>query len=253
VKLELLNQIAEYLQLDKKEYIYGVNLLSHCTKNKGMVGRLMRSSGKFNIDFLHYELEKVLIEHNYERQEEEPIEPNENGQEPTEAASHEPIEKRSTGHDTRNHSEPICKDDHLVHSFVPNPNRNVDLHFHDRLDSIKQDLAFKYKNRSNWQSKLMLVPTNEERKDLAKSIVEIQPKLEKLLEIRDWMLEHKQVHPSLIKKEMSADNLREVQNARSNVSRYKKKVSVAKSLEEKKRAQDLLDKHIENLKNLTDE
>ena len=209
-----LAKIDTYLQ-NPNDYELGVYLYGKFARNRHMLARFTRSETKYNREKVIYLLSKYLKSEGYERKEQIKHERPETRA--NEATRNQTSSKPLRNPNRSNHATKVCKDSDDHDHYILNNDRDSDLDAsQDLIDTIsrkRDELAHKYKNRSFWHSKLEMARSNTERFELAKSIIEIQPEIEKDLDLIEWMETNQKMHPSILKKTQTAEDLRNLNNA----------------------------------------
>jgi hypothetical protein len=210
------------------DYSKGVELLSNYCNNKNLVGNLRKRESDYNVEKLRYELDKIL----------------ENAKKETTT-----LRERSAEPDASNESNIEPVKENAKEEFLPvvsnvgtsNIHHNSDLLFLEKgITKKRNDL---YARRNFLHSQLSGPIANKERLKLAKEIIDIQPLISKYNDHLNYIAENNATPPELIKSKLTAEDLRQQLNAKTYISKYRKKLKTAKTIKEKQKYQALLDKY----------
>lgn len=240
------NEIQEWL-MQKTPYSYGVELLSQVHNNQRLIFTLMKKESSQNLEKVIYELDKWLFnnkktEYN-EIQENQELSTETNPKDKSERNESEPVYTSSV--------ESVEKRAPQKLPIIPHTNRDRNLANNRSvlLSKVKEKRILLYRERGHLHGRLHEAPDDDQRKDLAFKIIDIQKEIEganKGLKL----VEQGKKPKELVLKMMTGEEYKEYRNTQNYVVRYKNNLKKTDlTADEQKRYSDKLEEYQKKLDN----
>lgn len=225
--------ISIFLETNSSDYYYGLSLVSQVCRNKTLLSNLRRKQSQVNHDKLLYELNKYLISINYEQKESEITEQYKNNQnfndksqnsefgagvESEPGTSKEAISEKRNDFNTKRY---LSNSSHINNTLF------------SRVKAIEIERNKLYGLRDSYHGQLHGKTTKKERFELAKSIIELGPKIDKLNSRLKTIYAEGKLEEVDVKSTLSVKANDNLKNYKIYVARYKNKASKAKTIEKK--------------------
>ena len=240
-------QINKWL-LEDGPYYTGIDLLRQVCGKQRLISLLSKRESPKNRAKLKYELSKHTNLEYHVKEKQEIIQPSIINDRKNEAKE---SESSSISKSQRKHVQST----HGQNTSVLLPDGRVDnIEFGTDLSSIKQKLISNrnslYKQRAHFHGQLHIASTKPKRFELAKKIMTIQPKIDNANRHIKYIELTGSIPPELKIMQYDAATFQRIDNIRTYISRYKKKLKQATETDKINRYQLLLDKYKQELESL---
>lgn len=230
-------EIYNFLNSEDLDYFYGVSLLRSVCSKRGLMNTLSKGKSPKRLELLLYELKKNI---NYAKIQEEEGNTSEENAELRKRA----IQSKSVHADNGQPEQEGFVSESIVidHKRGFGGRASTDL-ANLKVRQLIQNRNGKYALRDHYHGQLHSATSDDERFDLAKEILKRGTEIDDYNFRIDQVYETGQIdHKSAIEL-LSAEEYKTLQNVKIYISRYKRKVSSAKSLKSRENAQKTLDKY----------
>jgi len=238
--MQLNNQISTWLD-SPEDYHYGISLLAKTSKKKHLLSMLQRKESDKNRSKLVYELQKHLKSQNYGRVQTHKETQKETSQNTTIPKRQQP-DRRGT-----HSSQPVQGTIQALNNSAGHKHLIGDNQHSVDVGGVAQELTQKrnalYAKRAHYHGQLHIAPTKPKRFKLAKSIMEIQPIIDKYNMQLKFINENGKLPQELSGLVVDAKTQRRITTLNSYLSRYRKKIEESKTVAERDKYQELLDNY----------
>jgi hypothetical protein len=220
----LIEKLNSYLN-GALSYYEACSIFGIVSKNKRISQNLMRDDSKKNREKLEYEIKKIL--------------------------KNSPQAVRIDTEVLKYISEPLIQEKPTIKQETKSI--SFSLIAENKSSGIKNSILERrkelYRERGHFHGRMHEAETNEARYELAKSIMDIQPKIDSLN--RDLKeIENGQLPSKYLKTEATAGEFRTVRNVKMYIARAKKKLLTETNPSEIEKLKSLLESYNQKLKNL---
>lgn len=242
---EYLSQIYIWVNDSARDYQQGLMLFSKICKNPRMYIFLAKSESTYNKDKILVEFKKILTKNKFY------------GTKKTKSQTQQSYEPENSlllakridiSASVSQIPEKVNMDFHSQRDFVRDAPLNHDiLLIRNKILEKRKKL---YAERGHYHGMMHNSVTKEDRFELAKKIVEIQPEIDRY---NDWLADidrNKSISSEIKKEFMSGKDFKRLELVKNYIRRYRSMLAKAASEEKRKFAQEYLDKYQKELKTL---
>lgn len=212
------DQISKWLR-KKSPYSYGVELLIEVNGPTRMNQMLLFKPTDRNLKKVVYELEKILLANGVIYIDYEESEENNEVSKPKRVESH--AELQSSTQSVEEEPEVELPTPIITSNNIASPVPALDV-----LTRIKSELKRYFKERGHYHGLLHAAEDDDSRYDAAKKIMRLQSKIDAAYLDID-RIEAGNIPQNQIMKELTAEDYKRIQNLKTYIARYKRKLSSA--------------------------
>jgi len=231
---ELINQANKYLNGDLS-YDEGISIFSQLSRNKFLIRVLSSKPTPAKERKLHHEISQLTKRYETSTKNSKPAQTN--------------VAEGSTGTkpvDATQLTEETNKD-------FPSSDRHSYISDSDADPGLKTGIELKrkelYRLRGHLHGSLHKAVSDQDRYTIALKIMDTQQEIDSVnKDLRSIDAGH--IPSKYLKQDKTADQFVQIRNAKMYISRFEKKVQSAKTIDERNKYQEILDKHRANLKSL---